>query len=199
MTIGERIKKRRREKRISVDKLAELVGVSRSTIFRYENGSISKLPIDTLRLIAQSLDAEIEYFVDTEIDCVDVNHNLNVEHSSNIAERLKEYRTNRGLSLSDMEHLTGIPAQTLNRYELGQRSPKLNTAIAIAEALNVHPMWLQGYDVSNPNVFDKTELPTCAECALHELIIEVLDVFKRLSPQKQKEALNYLRYLESIE
>lgn len=64
-----------------------------------------------------------------------------------IAERLKEYRTLHNYSFTDMANLTGIPAQTLNRYELGQRSPKLDTAISIAEALNVNPMWLFGYDV----------------------------------------------------
>lgn len=66
---------------------------------------------------------------------------------STIAERLKEYRTSQNLSFNEMERLTGVPAQTLNRYELGQRLPKLDIAVKLAESLHVHPMWLQGYDV----------------------------------------------------
>lgn len=61
--------------------------------------------------------------------------------------RLKEYRETNDLTLADMESKTGIPAQTINRYELGQRIPKIDTAIAIADALNINPLWLQGYNV----------------------------------------------------
>ena len=35
-----------------------------------------------------------------------------------ISERLKEYRTSKGLTLADMEKITGIPAQNLQRQLL---------------------------------------------------------------------------------
>lgn len=37
--------------------------------------------------------------------------------------------------------------QTLNRYVLGQREPKIGTAAAIARSLGVDPLWLQGFNV----------------------------------------------------
>lgn len=70
-----------------------------------------------------------------------------MERVSNIANRLKEYRIRENLTLSDISTITGIPAQTLNRYELGQRVPKIDTAVSIAEALNINPLWLQGYNI----------------------------------------------------
>ena len=45
MTIGERIKKIRKEKKISVDYLAKELGVSKTTIYRYEDSSIEKIPV----------------------------------------------------------------------------------------------------------------------------------------------------------
>ena len=48
MTIGERIKKLREEKNITVDKLAELIGKNRATIYRYESSEIEKLPTSVL-------------------------------------------------------------------------------------------------------------------------------------------------------
>lgn len=42
MTTGERIKARRKELGITADKVAEQIGVSRSTMFRYEKGEIEK-------------------------------------------------------------------------------------------------------------------------------------------------------------
>lgn len=62
--------------------------------------------------------------------------------------RLKAYRLMHDLTLAQMEEKTGVPAQTINRYELGQRIPKIDTAIEMADALNINPLWLQGYDVN---------------------------------------------------
>ena len=45
MTIGERIKKIRKEKKISVDYLAKELGVSKTTIYRYEDSSIEKIHV----------------------------------------------------------------------------------------------------------------------------------------------------------
>lgn len=69
------------------------------------------------------------------------------------ATRIKEYRTMNDLTLAEMEAKTGLPAQTISRYELGQRVPKIDTSIEIADALNINPLWLQGYDAN-------IELPT---------------------------------------
>lgn len=70
-----------------------------------------------------------------------------MERITSISNRLKEYRDSFGLTLSDLSEKTGIPAQTLNRYELGQRAPKIDVAVQISEALGINPLWLQGYDV----------------------------------------------------
>ncbi len=55
MTVGERIKMRRKELGITADQLAAAIGVSRSTMFRYEKGDIEKVPGDTLVPIAKAL------------------------------------------------------------------------------------------------------------------------------------------------
>lgn len=55
MTVGERIKLRRKELKISADEIAKEIGVSRSTIFRYEKGDIEKMPTNVLDSIAKFL------------------------------------------------------------------------------------------------------------------------------------------------
>ncbi len=45
MTIGEKIKEIRKEKNISVDYIAKELGVSKTTIYRYEDSSIEKIPL----------------------------------------------------------------------------------------------------------------------------------------------------------
>ena len=63
MTTGERISQRRKELGISADDLADAIGVSRSTIFRYENGYIEKVPMSNLAPIAQALHTTVEYLM----------------------------------------------------------------------------------------------------------------------------------------
>lgn len=55
MNIGKRIKERRKELGMSADKLGEILGKDRSTIFRYEKGDIENLPLDILQPIAEAL------------------------------------------------------------------------------------------------------------------------------------------------
>ena len=55
MTIGERIKECRHTLRITLETVAQKVGVSRQTIQRYESGVISNIPLDTIKAIAEIL------------------------------------------------------------------------------------------------------------------------------------------------
>lgn len=66
MTVGERIKFRRKQLGITADTLAEKVGVSRSTVFRWEKGDIEKVPGDTLVPIANALSVTPAYLMGWE-------------------------------------------------------------------------------------------------------------------------------------
>ncbi|MEA4830074.1 MAG: helix-turn-helix transcriptional regulator [Enterococcus thailandicus] len=68
MTVGERMKTRRKELNISADIVAEKLGVSRSTIFRYEKGDIEKLPTNKLADIAEILQTTPAYLMGWDTD-----------------------------------------------------------------------------------------------------------------------------------
>ncbi|MCI1894162.1 MAG: XRE family transcriptional regulator [Lactobacillus sp.] len=55
MNVGERMRAIRKQKKISADTLADAIGVSRSTIFRYEKGDIEKVPIEVVAKVALAL------------------------------------------------------------------------------------------------------------------------------------------------
>ena len=54
--IGEKIKLLRKSKGMSLEKLAELVGTSRQTVHRYENGIITNIPHDKIEALARALE-----------------------------------------------------------------------------------------------------------------------------------------------
>lgn len=55
MNIGQRMKQRRIELGLSAEKLGDILGKNRSTIYRYENGDIENMSIDMLEPIAAAL------------------------------------------------------------------------------------------------------------------------------------------------
>lgn len=55
MTVGERLRARRKQLGLSAEKVADELGVSPSTIYRYENGEINKMGIDKLGPIAAAV------------------------------------------------------------------------------------------------------------------------------------------------
>lgn len=55
MTTGQRMKLRRKELGLSAELVADKLGVSPSTIYRYENGDIEKQPGDILEPLANIL------------------------------------------------------------------------------------------------------------------------------------------------
>ena len=82
-----------------------------------------------------------------------------MERISNIAQRLKEYRERFDLTLADVSKKCKIPMQTLSRYELEQRVPKIDTAVEIAESLGINPLWLQGYNVPMEEQLPSNAIP----------------------------------------
>ena len=66
MSIGDRIKQRRKALKMSADELGARLGKDRSTIFRYEKGDIENLPLDILEPIADILQTTPQYLMGWE-------------------------------------------------------------------------------------------------------------------------------------
>lgn len=66
MNIGQRIKDRRKELKMSADELGAKLGKNRATIYRYENGDIENLPLDILEPIAKALQTTPQYLMGWE-------------------------------------------------------------------------------------------------------------------------------------
>lgn len=55
MELGQRLREKRKEKKISAEYLAKELGVSVSTIYRYEDSSIVKIPVSTFEKMCDIL------------------------------------------------------------------------------------------------------------------------------------------------
>lgn len=55
MDLGKRLKAKRKEKNISAEYLAKELGISVSTVYRYEDSSILKIPVSTFEKMCDIL------------------------------------------------------------------------------------------------------------------------------------------------
>jgi len=62
-TIAKNIKKYRKEKGLSQDKLARLADVAHATIIKIESGGIQSPTIDTVQKIAKALGVSVENLI----------------------------------------------------------------------------------------------------------------------------------------
>ena len=107
---GKRMQERRKQLGINADVLAEHLGVSRSTIFRYENGDIEKVPANLLSDIAKFLHTSEKYLMGWE-------DNPNTSSSSSPPLILDYYEMLNDIGKREaekrVEELTHLPRYTL--------------------------------------------------------------------------------------
>ena len=62
-------------------------------------------------------------------------------------ERFNEVVKERNITAREIAYKTNITEATISRYLSGKMEPKIHYLHLIANALNVSPLWLMGYDV----------------------------------------------------
>jgi len=66
MTIGARIKTAREHKRLTQEELGALCGTTKQTIFKYETGVVTNIPLDRIERMAAVLDTTPAYIMGWE-------------------------------------------------------------------------------------------------------------------------------------
>ncbi|MGY5257744.1 helix-turn-helix domain-containing protein [Lactiplantibacillus plantarum] len=94
MNVGNRMKSIRKQQGISADQLAESIGVSRSTIFRYEKGDIEKMPIEVVANVASSLHVSL-------IDLMGISNDSISEKITEIVSKLNPDRQQNVYNYAD--------------------------------------------------------------------------------------------------
>lgn len=103
MNVGQRIKDRREELKMSVDELAALINKNRATVYRYEKGDIESLPTTVLKPLAKALKTTPEYLMGWDEEKEDNlgDYEENIEYLSknypNLVELYNEIHANEQL------------------------------------------------------------------------------------------------------
>ena len=72
---------------------------------------------------------------------------MNEERIATFAERIREYMTQNDIKAIDLAKRFHVSRSTISQYVNGTVVPKRDRLVLIADALNIDPLWLMGYDV----------------------------------------------------
>lgn len=108
MTTGERLKLRRKEIGFSAEKVADQLGVSPATIYRYEKGDIEKVPVDSLAELAKILQTTPAYLMGME-DAEPTQASLTKAQTSllSVFDKLNEEGQSKVIEYAEDLHRTG--------------------------------------------------------------------------------------------
>lgn len=102
---------------------------------------------------------------------------------SKFARRLEMALQMNNMRSVDLCKKTGLSSATISQYKTGYCSPRMDRVMIIAEALNVSPGWLIGYD--SPKQLSDDD--------------DAFNVYGSLSPENKLKAIDYMHYLKSKE
>ncbi|RGZ81735.1 XRE family transcriptional regulator [Veillonella parvula] len=117
-------------------------------------------------------------------------------------ERLNSILQKRNLSQADLSKMTGIRSSSISDWLNGKYEPKQDKISIIAEALNVSPVWLIGYDDTASNqsegYYVDPETAEYAEMLRTRPEMRLLFSASRgISKEEMQEAVNYIEYIKS--
>jgi transcriptional regulator with XRE-family HTH domain len=136
MSIGQRVRRARRARDLTMEQLARHAGLSLSAVSELERERTRRPQVSTLVALARALDRPPFWLVDADAGAPD--------HVT-LGQRLRATRAVRGLTQAQLATMVGLPASRVSRLESGAiRMPSFVLLGALAAALEVSPTWLAG-------------------------------------------------------
>lgn len=143
MNFSQKLKELRKSKNITQEELAKAIGAERSSVGKYETGSIPS--IEKLTKIAQFFDVSTSELLDnitmsyakTPVKTADIENNDFNASDEMWMKQLKKLRQERGLLQKDIAAYLGIDRTTYVKYENGISEPDFTTLKKISILFDV--------------------------------------------------------------
>lgn len=154
-TIGQFIKERRKELKLSQKDLADLLCLTPQAISFYENDSV-RVPLDAYGPLSVVLKVSLNSLFDLNIENVAEEKEPKFSQSD-FSAFLSYLREQKQVTLKVVCSVTGISMKKLSNYENNHQLPSVNDFVTLAKYYNVSYENL--YYCKKETLEDKTELP----------------------------------------
>ena len=101
-------------------------------------------------------------------------------------QRFKELLAIKEIKQKDVVDKTGLTRSTVSMYATGSREPRQDKVTIIAEAYNVNPDWLMGFDVPMNKRNSKEDA---------EQHFKIICEYEKLSEENKSKLIEYAKFL----
>lgn len=162
MTLGEKIKARRKELGFTLEALAREMHVAgKSTIQRWESGYIKKISYADIKRLAEVLEVPVSYF-DVELCSPQIEEQPKGTIMTT-GDRVKKLRTEKGIYQQQLADILSVSKSTVAMWETDKREPDSEMLINLANFFNCSIDYLLGR--TDERVEDNS--PKCLKAAVH--------------------------------
>ena len=138
MGLKENIKAKRTECQMTLEELADKVGVSRQTIQRYESGTISNIPSDKIELMATALHTTPSYLMGWS----------DVENAASTLKEITQMGISTKLSVSEVNLFHENSYENLIIKEMKKLNPKGKFKLLdTAREMICNPLYNPNYEI----------------------------------------------------
>ena len=118
---------------------------------------------------------------------------MRLETTESCALRIKKALSIRNMTQTELCARAKISKSSLSEYLSGKYVPRQDKVFILAQALDVDPVWLWGYDVPMEKKEEPKEKSSPGEPTLTEGEKLMLELFRRIPEDRQQAALDLLR------
>lgn len=145
MSIGERIKKLRKAKGISQVTLAKATGVSKQSLYKYENDIVASIPSDKIEAIAEQLSVSPAYIMGWDDEAVHLpRENSSTCTPQETANLIKTLASSKGIAVSKLLQDCELNKNAIFTMQSSGYFPRVESLTRIADHLNVSVDYLLG-------------------------------------------------------
>lgn len=193
--IGSLLKQLRINNKYTLDEVGKIIGVSKQTLYKYENNIISNIPSDKIELLAKLYNVSPAFIMGWDEPTTQQGAFIDESDTMKIGEIIKHRRKELGMSVDELAAKLGKNRATVYRYENGDiKSLPLTVLEPLAKALHTSPGELiqksKGEYYTNPQVNFRSEYARVNEGIL-------LDASKDLTDEELESVINIVNQLRN--
>ena len=199
-----KLKEIREDLGISQKRLAELLNVSPSNVYNYENGR-TEPSTEMLRNISRCLNVSVDYLIGNE-DVVSsvkesyesqttLNQKNITEEAMSFKDKIKELRMENNLTQKKLAEALSLSQSCITKLEAGTREPTGSTLSAYSQFFNVSVDYLIG----NEDVATSIEESYESQMTLSEKEKELIRVYRSLSDNGKNTLLGSAHNIERFD
>lgn len=138
-SLGEKLKTLRKNNKLTQTDMANILGVKKSSISKYEN-NVNVPDIKSLIKLSNYFEISLDSLVDNSFELYEDEKNFSLM----LSDRIKECRLELRYNQPELARILNVTKQTISNWEKGVRIPDAHTLLRLSDLFNCSVDYLLG-------------------------------------------------------